>query len=62
MTTPCKDCTKREFKCHGRCPEYQAFRAEKDKQNAQHINDIQLRETLIQGSTRRGITPRRRGE
>ena len=32
MNTPCKDCPYREIGCHARCPTYQSFRAEKDKE------------------------------
>lgn len=32
MDTPCKDCPYREIGCHARCPTYQSFRAEKDKE------------------------------
>lgn len=29
MTPPCKDCTTRAVGCHGTCPRYAAFRAER---------------------------------
>lgn len=32
---PCKDCEKREFGCHDRCPEYQQFKKEKLQYNLQ---------------------------
>ena len=31
MKAPCKDCEKRHFNCHGTCPDYQAFRLDRDK-------------------------------
>lgn len=33
MKTPCKDCQKRKLLCHGRCPDYQEYRAEIDEIN-----------------------------
>lgn len=33
MTAPCKGCQLREPGCHGKCPAYQAFRADKDREN-----------------------------
>lgn len=33
-TSPCMDCPDRAVGCHGRCEQYKAFRAEKEKEYA----------------------------
>ena len=32
-TTPCYGCPDRQVGCHAKCPAYQAFRADKDREN-----------------------------
>lgn len=34
MTSPCKNCDKREYKCHGRCEDYKAFQKDAKKEHA----------------------------
>ena len=34
MTTPCKDCSDRHYKCHSECEKYQAFVIENEKRKA----------------------------
>ena len=41
MNTPCKDCPYREIGCHARCPTYQSFRAEKDKECKERLFTMQ---------------------
>lgn len=38
--TPCQHCRKREPGCHGRCADYQTFRAECDRHIALHHEDM----------------------
>ena len=34
MKCPCKECSKREVGCHGKCANYQEWRKWRDEQNA----------------------------
>ena len=41
--TPCQHCRKREPGCHGRCADYQTFRAECDRHIALHHEDMEAK-------------------
>lgn len=45
LQAPCKDCTKRELYCHGRCEEYIAY---KEQRNAELEEEHRRKEEAYQ--------------
>lgn len=42
MNAPCKDCPKREPLCHASCPEYTAFRAERENVYRERVKALEI--------------------
>ena len=52
MNTPCKDCTDRAPRCHGRCPKYAAFKVGKEEANARRRAECEATDTIITSKLR----------
>lgn len=52
MNAPCKDCTDRAPRCHGRCPKYAAFKAAKEAENARMREEYEAENTVIKSKLR----------
>lgn len=61
-TCVCKDCTKRELGCHGRCKDYQEFKAVRQKISNERRKSTEVYETLKSGRLKRMTTPRRKNK
>lgn len=62
MRTPCYGCDKRHAECHCVCPDYKAFRAEKEKQYAERRRQYIIGDTIKRPMYERiGAWQRRKG-